>query len=57
MGMTLAALSAKGTSSTGDKVKASNFGASYTVAPGVTAMLSGSGKLDAETTTYAHGLQ
>ncbi|MDA9054785.1 porin [Alphaproteobacteria bacterium] len=34
-GITLAALSANGTSDTGTKTKASNFGASYSIVPGV----------------------
>ena len=40
-GLTLAALSASGTNSSGTKTKASNFGASYSIVPGV--------KLNAET--------
>jgi hypothetical protein len=50
-GMTLAAISANGTTSDGVKVKASNVGASYAIVPGVNLGLE-SGKLDAANYTW-----
>ena len=50
-GMTVAALSANGTTSAGVKVKASNIGASYSIVPGVKLGVE-SGKLDAANYTW-----
>jgi len=50
-GMTLAAVSANGTTAAGAKVKASNVGASYAIVPGVKLGLE-SGKLDAANYTW-----
>ena len=50
-GITLAALSANGTTAAGVKVKASNVGASYSIVPGVKLGLE-SGKLDAANYTW-----
>jgi len=50
-GMTLAALSANGTTAAGAKVKASNIGASYSIVPGVKLGIE-SGKLDAANYTW-----
>jgi hypothetical protein len=50
-GITLAALSANGTTAAGAKVKASNIGASYSVVPGVKLNVE-SGKLDAANYTW-----
>ena len=50
-GITLAALSANGTTAAGAKVKASNIGASYSIVPGVKLNVE-SGKLDAANYTW-----
>jgi hypothetical protein len=50
-GMTVAAVSANGTTAAGAKVKASNVGASYSIVPGVKLGLE-SGKLDAANYTW-----
>jgi hypothetical protein len=50
-GITLAALSANGTTAAGVKVKASNVGASYSIVPGVKLGVE-SGKLDAANYTW-----
>jgi hypothetical protein len=50
-GMTLAAISANGTTAAGAKVKASNIGASYNIVPGVKLGIE-SGKLDADNYTW-----
>jgi len=50
-GMTVAALSANGTTAAGAKVKASNIGASYSIVPGVKLGVE-SGKLDAANYTW-----
>jgi hypothetical protein len=50
-GMTVAAVSANGTTAAGAKVKASNVGASYSIVPGVKLGVE-SGKLDAANYTW-----